>query len=159
MVIMGVDPALNHTGFAVLDEKLNLLESGVINTTGKNFEDKLDQIYKGLISVIARWQPYYFVMEDAFYHRNPRTAIKLGAVKGVCILAAKHSDVKIINIPPTVIKLSITGSGHANKEQVAFMVKKILKLDFNMSSHESDAIACVLAAVHKLRKDALFNKR
>ena len=159
MIIMGVDPALNHTGFAVLDEKLNLLESGVINSTGRSLEEKLVEIYDGLRDVIEKWRPNYFVMEDAFYHRNPRTAIKLGAVKGVCLLAAKHSNLKIINIPPTVIKLSITGSGHANKEQVAFMVKKILKLDLNMSSHESDAIACVLAAIHKLRKDAIFNKR
>jgi len=158
MVIMGVDPALNHTGYAVLDTSLNLLDVGEIRVTGKSFEDKLLEIYRGLTEIIDKWEPDYFVMEDTFFHRNPNTAIKLGAVKGVSILAARHKGLEVINIPPTVIKLSITGDGHANKEQVAFMVKKILKLDFRMSSHESDAIACVLAAIHKLRRDALFNK-
>ncbi len=159
MRIMGVDPSLSNTGYAIIDEKYTLLDHGVIKTSGGALEDRLFEIHETLRGKIDEWQPDYFVMEDTFYHRNPDTAIKLGAVKGVCLLAARRSGVRILTLTPTTVKLSITGDGRANKEKVAFMVNKILKLDVRFPSHVSDAIACAIAAVHKLRKDALFNKR
>ncbi len=159
MKIMGVDPSLNNTGFAVIDENYTLLDSGVVKPAGSTLEDRLFEIFEKLTEKIKEWQPDYFVMEDTFYHRNPDTAIKLGAVKGVCLLAARRRGVNIITLSPTTVKLSITGDGRANKEKVAFMVNKILKLDVRFPSHISDAIACAVAAVHKLRKDALFYKR
>ncbi len=158
MKIMGVDPSLNNTGYAVIDENYSLLDYGVIKTKDAELEDKLVEIHEKLLEKLKEWEPDYFVMEDTFYHRNPDTAIKLGAVKGVCLLTARMNGVEILTLPPTRVKLSITGDGRANKEKVAFMVNKILKLDVRFPSHVSDAIACAVAAVHKLRKDALFNK-
>ena len=156
---MGVDPGLLNTGYAIIDEKYNLLDSGVIHPRVKKLEDRLLFIYDSLRNKIEQWQPDYFVMEDTFYHKNANTAIKLGTVKGISLLAARTYGIEIISLPPTLIKLSITGDGHSSKEKVAFMVKRILKLDVVFPSHVTDAIACALAAINKMRKDAIFNKR
>lgn len=158
MKIMGVDPGLLNTGYAIIDEKYSLLDYGVIHPTEKKLEDRLHFIFNKLIGKIDYWKPDYFVMEDTFYHKNANTAIKLGTVKGISLLAAKMFNVNIITLQPTLIKLSITGDGHSSKEKVAFMVKRILKLDAVFPLHVTDAIACAVAAINKLRKDAIFNK-
>ena len=132
MIILGVDPGVQNTGFAVLSvEKkyCEILEYGVIKTTSVQlFESRLKQIYDKLCEIIIEFQPDAFSLEEIFYSRNVKVALKMGHVRGVTLLAAANHKIRVAEYSPREIKQAVTGNGNASKFQVQQMISHLLEL-------------------------------
>lgn len=149
MRILGLDPGLSATGWAVLLRSGELRAYGVIRPKGRTLGEKLVCLHEEVQRVLHEYPPTLAVMETVIYHKNPRTALSLGAARGVILLALAQREIPVVELSPTDIKLSITGSGAAPKEQVAFMVRYLLKLPQPLPHHATDAMACALSAIRR----------
>lgn len=151
---MGVDPGTLITGFGVIDcegGKTTLVEYDVIRMKPTfTMPKRLETIYRQLDEVIARTLPDEFAIESAFYSKNVQSTLKLGHARGVSILAAVLRGIPTAEYAPREVKLAVTGSGAATKEQVEYMVMAMLKMQ---KQHElldaTDALA--LALCHSLK--------
>tara|TARA_Y100000389_G_scaffold45645_2_gene40471 strand:- start:4990 stop:5463 length:474 start_codon:yes stop_codon:yes gene_type:complete len=147
VIILGFDPGLTNTGYAVLKKDSNnisLIESGLVRPKkGKILSARLFTIFSETSKLIENFCPNLVVVENVFYGKNVQSAIKLGQAKASIMLAAEKNNIDLIDYSPREIKQSIVGNGSASKEQVAFMVKKIFKIkDEAIKSMDiSDAIA------------------
>ncbi|MCA9519541.1 MAG: crossover junction endodeoxyribonuclease RuvC, partial [Myxococcales bacterium] len=132
--ILGVDPGTRLCGFGVIEPgatrtEIRCLESGVIRVDVKApLEERLAVIYRELSAVIARIQPGVMAIEQLIFAKNPTSALKLGHARGVALLAAVHGGLSIHEYLPNAIKKTVSGHGHASKEQVQQMVKLICGL-------------------------------
>jgi crossover junction endodeoxyribonuclease RuvC len=153
MLILGVDPGSLVTGYGLIETSGNRyrrLVSGVIAMRPADaMAIRLRKVYDGLIEVIDAHHPDEFCLETAFYGKNVQSMLKLGQVRGVAMLAAVHRELAIAEYSPREVKKSVTGTGAAAKQQVAYMVKVILHLseDFKKSD-EADGLA--LAICHAM---------
>ncbi|MHB1313551.1 MAG: crossover junction endodeoxyribonuclease RuvC [Gemmatimonadaceae bacterium] len=159
MIVLGIDPGTAVTGYGVVRARsaggAELLECGVIRTRASEpLAARLENIYEGVRELIARHQPQAMAVEDVFYSRNVRTTVVLGHARGVVLLAGQQAGVDIHEYPPAEIKKAVTGSGAATKEQVQFMVTKLLRLkSAPQPADASDGVAAALACV--LRADVM----
>ena len=118
----------------------------------KTLPSKLEIIYDDLNRLIKLYKPDEFAIETAFYGKNVQSAMKIGYARGVSILAAVHNKVPASEYSPREIKKSVVGTGAASKEQVNYMIKKILELnDSKMRFDESDALAVALCHAFRMR--------
>ena len=147
MIVIGFDPGLTNTGFSVLESKnqrVTLIECGLIRPKkDKKLSQRLHTIFNESSSIISKFNPKFVYVENVFYGKNIQSAIKLGQAKSSVMLAAEEHKINCEEFSPREIKQSIVGNGSASKEQVAFMVKKIFKLDDKVLKKNdiSDAIA------------------
>ena len=147
MIILGFDPGLTNTGYAVLKKELNqisLIESGLVKPKkSKSLSSRLFTIFSETSKLIEIFSPNLVVVENVFYGKNVQSAIKLGQAKASIMLSAEKYNIDMVDYSPREVKQSIVGNGSASKEQVAFMVKKIFKLkdEALKSTDVSDAIA------------------
>ena len=159
MIVLGIDPGTAVTGYGVVRARsaggAELLECGVIRTKASEpLAARLETIYEGVRELIARHQPQAMAVEDVFYSKNVRTTVVLGHARGVVLLAGQQAGVDIHEYPPAEIKKAVTGSGAATKEQVQFMVTKLLRLkSAPQPADASDGVAAALACV--LRADVM----
>lgn len=149
MVILGIDPGVVSTGYGVLKIKgrqIEMIDYGTIKVGSKGeFPSRLAGVYKRLEEICACYQPDAMALEDVFFNRNTRTALAVGHMRGVIMLAAVHSGLEVYTYTPLQIKLAITGYGRAGKEQVRRMLKIILKLpEPPRPDHAADALAAAL---------------
>ena len=155
MRILGVDPGTLITGYGVIDEKgknCNLVDFGVISTgSTMSIPLRLRIIYKELIDVIEKSTPDEFAIESAFYSKNVQSTLKLGYTRGVSILAAALREIPTSEYSPREVKQSVVGHGNASKEQVAYMVRKLLKLEqsTDIPLDATDALAVALCHASK----------
>ena len=130
MRILGVDPGTLTTGYGVVDcegRSLTLVDYGVIRMKPDwSMPLRLKEIYTSLERVIAETAPDEFAIEDTFYSKNVQSTLKLGHARGVSILAAVLRQIPTSEYAPRAVKLAVTGSGRASKEQVEFMVMSML---------------------------------
>ena len=157
MIIIGVDPGTIVTGFGIISFKnnsLNYLHSGIIKTPAtKEVPPRLESIYDELTKLIKVYEPEEFSIETAFYSKNVQSVLKIGYARGVSILAAAHHNLQISEYSPREIKKSVVGNGGASKEQVQFMIEKLLKIDCSRKKlDESDALA--IAICHAFKKSS-----
>jgi crossover junction endodeoxyribonuclease RuvC len=155
--ILGVDPSLRGTGFAVLeqgaDKKIQALDYGVIrNAQALRQSSCLVAICDRLAEVIHKWEPDAAAFEAIIYVQSYRTAITLGAARGAAILTAAQRGLEIYEYAPRRVKQAVVGNGAAQKEQVAFMVRALLKLTETPVADAADALAIGLA--HLQTRDA-----
>jgi len=146
---LGIDPGLNHTGFGIIEEKNKqqvYLDSGVISTSVKtDFALRLKKIFFGVEDLIKLWQPDVISIEEVIYAQNVKTALKLGHARGVVLLAGAKANIDLYEYSPRKIKSSVTGNGAAGKDQVKFMVTRLLKLkQQSLNLDASDALAIAL---------------
>ena len=148
-LVLGIDPGTAVTGYGVValeGRVTTLVECGVIRTPPKErLPARLYDIHEGVRELIARHKPQMVAVEDVFYARNVRTTVVLGHARGVILLAAEEAGLDIREYPPAEIKKAITGSGAATKEQVQFMVMKLLRL--SRAPEPADAADGVAAAL------------
>ncbi len=132
MIVLGVDPGSLRTGYGVLESdghRHRLIERGALAAGQKlALAEKLRRIHQGVATLIARLHPDVLAVEDVFHSANTRTALVLGHVRGVVLLAGAEAGLPVHEYPPATVKLQITGSGRAEKDQVAFMVTRMLAL-------------------------------
>ena len=156
MVIIGFDPGLSHTGYAVLNKEgnnINLVQCGLISPKrNKSLSERLFTIFSETNKLLEDFNPNLVVIENVFYGKNVQSAIKLGQAKASIMLSSEKYNVDMVDYTPREIKQSIVGNGAASKEQVEFMVKKIFKLDDTMLKRNdiSDAIAVAWCGANKI---------
>jgi len=155
MIILGVDPGLNITGYGVIESdklrRVKLKEAGVIRTEPRDqIAVRLEKIYTNLLNIVKEYKPKVLVLEKLYSHyRHPVTSILMGHARGVACLVAGISGIKLVNYPSTRIKKAVTGRGHASKLQIQGMVKEILNLKSAPSPVDvSDALASALTYVN-----------
>ena len=130
--ILGIDPGYAIMGWGVIEKtgnKFKPVAYGAL-TTDKDMPMpmRLKTLYSGLMDIIAEYEPEEMSIEQLYFNDNAKTAIFVGQARGVAILAAANSGVEIYEYTPLEIKMSITGYGRAEKQQIQFMVKTLLNL-------------------------------
>lgn len=150
--VLGLDPGLIRLGWGILDISGNGIEyvtHGIIaSKSSEQISDRLKYIYDRLIEIIAKHSPNITAVEQPFVHKDPSAALKLGYVRAVAILAATKSGTEVVEYTPNFIKKSVVGHGHASKEQVQFMVRKLLPTCEVEEFDAADALAIAIAYAH-----------
>lgn len=160
--ILGLDPGSRATGYAVIEcvgNESSYLVSGAIRTEGDAFTDRLGDIFAGIARLVAEYRPDEVAIERVFVHRNADSALKLGQARGaaLCATFAQQPPAQaamrahIYEYAPREIKLAVTGTGSAQKEQVQLMVRQLLKLKGHPGADAADALAVALCHVHARR--------
>ena len=148
-IILGLDPGTNVMGYGVIlirGNQITLLQFGVIHL-GKyqTHELKLQKIFERVDHLIAEFGPDEVALEAPFYGKNVQSMLKLGRAQGVAMAAALRHDIPITEYAPKKVKQSVTGNGNASKEQVAEMLKSLLKFsDAPKLLDATDALAVAL---------------
>ncbi len=159
--ILGIDPGLRTTGFGVIEKvgnKVTYIASGTIKTaSAKKIEGKEDReelparlkiILDGLFEVIDTYQPDQVAIEKVFVNVNPQSTLLLGQARGAAISAAVIRNLSVAEYTALQVKQSVVGNGHAQKEQVQEMVKRLLNLPAVPSPDSADALACAMCHAH-----------
>src|SRR3990172_7027682 len=155
MIILGIDPGTIITGYGIIKQNFSAcrrIASGSIKLPKKeNLPQKLEIIYDGLDKLIKTYKPDEFALETAFYGKNVQSALKIGYARGVSILAAIHNEIPMKEYSPREIKKSVVGNGASSKEQVQYMIKKLLAIrKTKMKYDESDALAVAICHAFKV---------
>jgi crossover junction endodeoxyribonuclease RuvC len=148
-VIIGIDPGSRRTGYGVirLDGNRNIhVASGHIDLTAYPALERLRYIYLGLQEVIATYRPHEAAIEQIFMHENPNSALKLGQARGAAIVA--FDAIPVAEYSARQVKKSVVGQGAAKKEQVQFMVQRLLNLTGGLQADTADALAVALCHAH-----------
>jgi crossover junction endodeoxyribonuclease RuvC len=115
----------------------------------KSLPERLDQVFDELSAELERWRPDAVAIEEVFYSVNAKSALKLGQVRGVALLAAARQRIPVAEYAPLKIKSSVVGYGLAKKEQVQFMVARLLGLsELPQPADAADALAIAICHVH-----------
>jgi crossover junction endodeoxyribonuclease RuvC len=162
VIVLGIDPGTANTGYGVVQGDgptigtVSLVECGVIRTRPRDpLATRLRDIYEGVVELIERHKPDAICVEDVFYAKNVRTTVVLGHARGVVLLAGSRANLDIREIPPAEIKKAVVGTGAATKEQVQFMLTRLLRLKTAPQPHDAaDGVATAIAglvSVHRPR--------
>lgn len=155
-IILGVDPGYGITGYGIIKvegSKLSCLDYGTITTSsGEVFSDRLKFLNQDLKKIIKKFKPDLIAVEDLFFYKNVKTAIKVGQARGVILLTCVLERVAVIEFTPLQVKQAITCYGRAGKGQVQQMVKVILNLkDIPKPDDAADALAVAVCAANSWR--------
>ena len=151
MRVLGIDPGLSVTGYAVVERiggRLHPVAAGAIHTpAGDPPEARLARLRASLMGLIAEQQPDTAAVERVFFNANVRTAMSVGQAAGVALEAAASSGLSVSDYTPTEVKQSVVGVGNAPKQQVQAMVARVLGLASPPRPADA-ADACALAICH-----------
>ena len=153
MKIFGIDPGSDRTGYGCIESsgsRHRLVTCGILSAPARStFPEKLLVIHRGLKALLERHRPECVAIENIFYAKNVRSALKLGHARGVALLAASEAAIPVVEYSPAEIKRSVVGYGRAEKAQVQAMMKLLLGLDAAPSPHDvADALAVAICHVH-----------
>jgi crossover junction endodeoxyribonuclease RuvC len=157
MRVFGIDCGTEFTGYGVVEvdcdarlPRLVHLAAGTIRLSKKDkAPQRLAQVYTELIGLMALHQPEIVAIEEVFFSANVKSALKLGQVRGVAMLAAATCGLPVAEYAPLSIKSSVVGYGLAAKEQVQFMVKRLLNNESAFDSADAaDALAIAICHIH-----------
>lgn len=168
MRVFGIDCGTEVTGFGVVDsgegprdEPLQFRAMGAIRLTKtQTLAVRLDQVFRELTAELERWRPDAVAIEEVFYSVNAKSALKLGQVRGVALLAAARQKIPLAEYAPLKIKSSVVGYGMAKKEQVQFMVARLLHLaELPQPADAADALAIAICHIHTAQTLAMQGAR
>jgi crossover junction endodeoxyribonuclease RuvC len=151
VVILGIDPGLRTTGFGVIDQtgsKLRYVSSGCVRSGTGELAARLKVILEGLAEVIAEHRPQEVAIEKVFVNVNPQSTLLLGQARGTAICAAVIAGLPVAEYTALQVKQAVVGKGHAQKEQVQHMVRRLLALPGDPSPDAADALACAICHAH-----------
>ncbi len=158
MRILGIDPSTVSTGVALLDLDI---DSGKIATVlygeiapkkTETMQNKLNYIFEDLKELIEEYKPSCISVETPFYSKNVKVVLALGQIRGVVLLLAGMFNLQVFEYSPREVKKNATGNGAAKKEQVTYMVEKILKIDLsNATDDASDALAVAMCYANNFK--------
>jgi crossover junction endodeoxyribonuclease RuvC len=152
MRVLGVDPGLNNVGYSILelDNGLELILAGSYRTRrSKSLSARLGAIVDHLEGLLKEYSPDICVVETLFYGKNPRSTISLSHARGAILAAMHNHNVDVVEYAPQEVKRAICGSGRASKEQVSYMVKRLLNTEVDFNQDVSDAIALALCYTNR----------
>jgi crossover junction endodeoxyribonuclease RuvC len=149
--ILGIDPGVRVTGFGIIEKtgtRLAYLTSGCVKIPAAELPARLKTILDGLGEVIRRHLPQQVAVEKVFVNVNPQSTLLLGQARGAAICAAVAADLPVAEYTALQVKQAVVGNGHANKEQVQHMVRRLLNLPGDPSADAADALACAICHAH-----------
>lgn len=147
-IIIGIDPGSRRTGYGVIRLEGNRhihLASDYLDVSRYSPHDRLRQIYLGLREIIQLYRPHEAAIEQVFMSENANSAIKLGQARGAAIVAL---DMPVEEYSARQVKKSVVGNGAASKEQVQYMVQRLLNLSGKLQADTADALAIALCHAH-----------
>ena len=168
MRVFGIDCGTEITGFGVVESvdsatlgQVACLTCGAIRLSkAKALPVRLAELHRALLAELERWQPEVVAIEEVFYSVNAKSALKLGQVRGVALLAAAELHLPVAEYAPLSIKSSVVGYGLAKKEQVQFMVARLLNLpQLPQPADAADALAIAICHLHTAQTLALQEAR
>ena len=153
MLALGIDPGTAICGYGLVElngSRLRPVYYGAVTTSPKALmQDRLCKIYNELTEIIVKYNPEVMGVEKLFFNRNVTTAIPVGQARGVVLLAAAKNNLPLAEHTPLEVKQSVTGYGRAKKEQVIFMVTKLLGLSKPPHPDDvADALAVAICTVY-----------
>ena len=153
MRVLGIDPGSETTGWGVVEgdaRRYRMVDFGTVKANPRGrFSARLLKISAGVEALVEKFRPDVCAVEEAFFAVNPQTALKLGHVRGVVLLAAERAGVEIAEYAPRLIKQTVVGYGAAEKQQVQEMMRVLLKLKEAPTPHDaSDALAVAVTHLH-----------
>jgi crossover junction endodeoxyribonuclease RuvC len=149
--ILGVDPGLRVTGFGIIEKaggRLAYVTSGCVRSGAGELSIRLKAILDGLAEVIAANRPGEVAIEKVFVNVNAQSTLALGQARGTAICAAVLAGLPVSEYTALQVKQSVVGKGHAGKEQVQHMVRRLLSLPGDPSPDAADALACAICHAH-----------
>lgn len=157
MRVFGIDCGTEITGYGIVEtsedtheRQLQFRAMGAIRLArNRALPERLEQVHRELTAELERWRPDTVAVEEVFYSVNAKSALKLGQVRGVALLAAAQQGIPIAEYAPLKIKSSVVGYGLAQKEQVQFMVARLLGLaELPQPADAADALAIAICHIH-----------
>jgi len=154
MIILGIDPGTALTGYGIIKQnhRLKLIAYGCITTTPRQSpQERLYQLDRELTKIIKKYQPDKIAVEDIFFFKNAKTALKVGQARGVILARAARMKIPVVEFTPLQIKQAVSSYGRAEKKQVQKMVKILLNLDEIPKPDDSaDALAAAICCAHTI---------
>ncbi len=159
--ILGIDPGLRNTGWGMIatdGTRLSFLGCGTIHSDNKAaLAERLKQLHEGVVGVIGAWAPDEAAIEETFVNKDARATLKLGHARGVSMLACAVAGLHVDEYAPNLVKKTIVGAGHAEKDQIHMMVKVLLPKADPGTPDAADALA--VALTHAQHRVALARER
>ena len=153
MRVLGIDPGSRRTGYGLVEgggNRFICLEHGeAVPPARLGLPHRIHAIVQRVGEVMDRVRPDCVAVEEAFYHESVRSTLVLGHVRGALLVAAVQRDLAIAEYSPREVKLSVAGSGGATKDQVEFMVRRLLALRGPLQVDAADALAVALCHLHR----------
>jgi len=153
VIVFGIDPGLNATGYGVIERsgnRLTPLDLGVIRSGSGELPERLARIFTALGEKLDEWTPEIVGIEDIFTGKNYRGALLLGHARGAAILAVARRGTPLHQYPAAVVKQAVVGNGRAAKEQGNYMVRRLLQLpDDKIASDAADALSIAICTVFR----------
>lgn len=150
--ILGLDPGLARMGWGAIDvagARLSHVAHGVLTSNAQaGLGLRLLSLHEALAQIIAEFAPHSIALEQAFVHKDPSAALKLGQARAVALLVAARAGVEVAEYTPNHVKKCVVGAGHAGKEQVQAMMKYLLPTAHVESADAADALALAIAHAH-----------
>lgn len=152
MLILGIDPGLQVTGWGIIHSKGNALQyraSGVLKTDpAEALSERLAYIHRQLSLIIEEWKPATAAVEETFMNKNAASALKLGQARGVALCVPAVHGLEVAEYSANKIKKSVVGAGHAHKDQVNMMIRRLLPACGQIQPDEADALAVAICHAH-----------
>jgi len=146
--ILGIDPGLRNTGWGLITQdgsKLSFIACGTIKSDEKkSLAERLKQLHDGLGEIIASYAPDEAAVEETFVNKDARATLKLGQARGVALLVPALAGLSVAEYAPNLVKKTIVGAGHADKDQIHMMVKVLLPKSDAKTPDAADALAIAL---------------
>ncbi|MFH0968901.1 MAG: crossover junction endodeoxyribonuclease RuvC [Patescibacteria group bacterium] len=162
MKVLGIDPGTATTGWAILEERKGCVKAvayGHISTLPKDSVSyRLKEVADDIEKIIKKYRPQEAAIEDIFFFKNQKTAVKVSQSRGAMLLTLENKNVKIFSYTPLQVKQALTGYGRAEKKQIQIMVKNILKLkSIPKPDDAADAIAIAMCHVNSRKINIIKN--
>jgi crossover junction endodeoxyribonuclease RuvC len=161
MRVLGIDPGLQKCGWGVVDvdgNRLRFVACGLIKTLASMpLYARLAQIDEGLAKIVGLHRPSVAAIEEIFMNNNAASALKLGAARGAAMLAAARAGLEVHEYAANLVKKSVTGTGHAAKQQIGMMIRTLLPASGKVGADEADALAIALCHAHHAQSRARIN--
>ena len=159
MRIAGVDPGTIETGVGIIEVNGKtpavLFSRSIHANRAKTIAERLEIIYTELKITFEEWKPEVLALENVFFQKDFKAAIKVGEARAVAMLAASLSRIPVVEYPPARIKQSICSNGRASKDQIQYMVRQLLNFKGVLTADSSDALAVALCHFHSYKFEQL----
>ena len=155
--IIGIDPGLRNTGWGVIEaegSRLSFVACGTLHSdAGAPLAERLRQLHEGLAGVLAAHAPHEAAVEETFVNRDPQSALKLGQARGIALVVPALAGLTVAEYAANLVKKTVVGAGHAEKAQIAMMVRVLLPKCDAKSADAADALAVAIChAQHRSAK-------
>ena len=152
MRILGLDPGLRHTGWGIIDvagNRLTHVADGVAHAAvDMPLASRLSVLFRQILEVLEQFRPDEAAVEETFVNKNPASTLKLGVARGVVLLAPAERGLPVAEYSANMVKKSVVGAGHAEKEQVQMMVRRLLPGCAIAEPDAADALAVAICHAH-----------